>query len=73
MRSVWQRDCSLPEHPPPAGEIRTGVLVIGGGLAGLLTAWTLRQHVVAGENCGNLRTGITRMQSKQRTGPLRTP
>ena len=30
-------------------------------------------RAVAGENCGNLRTGITRMQSKQRTGPLRTP
>ena len=46
VRSVWQRDCSLPEHPPLTGEIRTGVLVIGGGLAGLLTAWTLRQHGV---------------------------
>ena len=44
MKSVWQRDAILPEHPFLDGEIRTDVLVIGGGLAGLLTAWELRQR-----------------------------
>lgn len=46
MRSVWQRDPSLPEHPALTGEVRTDVLVIGGGLAGLLTARELRQRGV---------------------------
>ena len=44
MRSVWHRDPSLPEHPALAGDVRTDVLVIGGGLAGLLTAWELCQR-----------------------------
>ena len=39
MRSVWQNDASLPEFPRMSGELRTDVLVIGGGLAGLLTTW----------------------------------
>ncbi len=46
MRSVWQNDASLPEFPRMSGELRTDVLVIGGGLAGLLTAWELRQRGV---------------------------
>ncbi len=46
VRSVWQRDITLPEHPILDGEIRTDVLVIGGGLAGLLTAWELQQRGV---------------------------
>ena len=46
VRSGWQRDGSLPAHPTLDGEIRTDVLVIGGGLAGLLTAWELQQRGV---------------------------
>ena len=46
MRSVWQRDSLLPEHPALTGEVRTDVLVIGGGLAGLLTARELQQRGV---------------------------
>lgn len=46
MRSVWQRDLSLPEYPELLGEVRTDVLVIGGGLVGLMTAWELRQRGV---------------------------
>ena len=41
-KSVWQNDASLPEFPTLSRELRTDVLVIGGGLAGLLTAWELR-------------------------------
>lgn len=46
MRSIWQNDASLPEFPRLSGERSTDVLVIGGGLAGLLTAWELRQRGV---------------------------
>lgn len=46
MRSVWQRGTTIPEHPMLTGEIRADVLVIGGGLAGLLTAWELQQRGV---------------------------
>ena len=44
MSSLWQADFSLSEFPPLSGTARTDVLVIGGGLAGLLTAWSLRQQ-----------------------------
>ena len=46
VRSLWQRGNPHPEHPTLTGEIRTEVLVIGGGLAGVLTAWELRQRGV---------------------------
>lgn len=44
MKSLWEKGISLPNHPTLTGEISTDVLVIGGGLAGLLTAWELRQR-----------------------------
>lgn len=37
----WLRD--LKSLPPSAGERRTGTLIIGGGVAGLMAAWRLRQ------------------------------
>ena len=45
-KSVWQNDASLPEFPTLSRELSTDILVIGGGLAGLLTAWELRQRGV---------------------------
>ena len=46
MKSLWQKGISLPNHPTLTGEISTDVLVIGGGLAGVLTAWELKQRGV---------------------------
>ena len=46
VSSVWERDTPLLEHPTLSEEIRTDVLVIGGGLTGLLTAYKLRERGV---------------------------
>lgn len=46
--SLWRRTARLPAFPPPDGERRTDVLIIGGGMAGMLTAYFLRQ---AGVDC----------------------
>lgn len=48
MESVWGRSFIMPEFPPLEGDRHTDVLVIGGGLAGVLCAWYLRQ---AGLDC----------------------
>ena len=48
MNSVWSNTISLPSFPPLEGDTKTDVLVIGGGLAGILTAHALTQ---AGADC----------------------
>lgn len=47
MESYWQRTCPLPSFPQAEGDLQTDVLVIGGGLAGLLTAYLLHQEGVS--------------------------
>lgn len=44
MESLWQEHGDLPEFPRLSGDLSADVLVIGGGLAGLLTAFCLRQR-----------------------------
>lgn len=43
MVSLWQHDRMIPSFPTLTGEIHTDVLVVGGGMAGLLTAYRLQQ------------------------------
>lgn len=43
MKSVWNRESVLPKFPSQRGDIRTDVLVIGGGILGILTAYFLEQ------------------------------
>lgn len=43
MKSIWQTDTVLPEYNALEGDTSTDVLVIGGGIAGLLTAYLLKQ------------------------------
>lgn len=43
MNSIWT-NISLPEYPALPGNCRTEIVVIGGGLAGILTAWHLQQR-----------------------------
>lgn len=62
MESIWERTAQLPEFQPLRRDIRTEVLVIGGGLAGLLCAHELTR---AGLNCilteaGRLCGGVTK-------------
>lgn len=62
MESIWERTAQLPEFSPLQRDVRTDVLVIGGGLAGLLCAHELTR---AGVDCalveaGRLCGGVTK-------------
>ena len=45
MKSVWQKT-ALPQFPQLEGDLKTDVLIIGGGMAGVLTAYFLQQRGV---------------------------
>lgn len=44
--SVWENSASLPQFPTLDGDIHTDVLIIGGGIAGILTAYFLNKNGV---------------------------
>lgn len=46
MESIWQKNVQLPTFPKLNGDISTDVLIIGGGIAGILTAYFLKQSGV---------------------------
>lgn len=46
MKSIWQEGVKLPSFPSGEGELKTDVLIIGGGLAGLLLAYELESEGV---------------------------
>lgn len=46
MRSLWKATASLSEFPELVGDVRTDVLIIGGGIAGILTAYLLHEKGV---------------------------
>lgn len=48
MESIWHESVRLPQFPRLEGEVSTDVLVIGGGMAGLMCAYQLKQ---AGVDC----------------------
>ena len=62
MPSIWTENAALPRFQPLRTDIRTDVLIIGGGLAGLLCAHELKnagvQCVVAEAN--SIGCGITK-------------
>ena len=62
MDSLWTKTKQLPTFPALQKDISTDVLIIGGGMAGILCAWQLRQ---AGIDCilveqDRLCSGITK-------------
>ena len=46
MKSIWKKETDLPSFEPLSEDIKTDVLVIGGGMAGLLTAYMLKNQGV---------------------------
>lgn len=65
MRSVWTDTVELPSFKTLDGDIKTDVLIIGGGLAGLLTAYMLQKEgveyvlVEAEEICSGITKNTT--------------
>jgi glycine/D-amino acid oxidase-like deaminating enzyme len=46
MRSIWSNTVTLPTFEPLNQDIKTDVLIIGGGITGILCAYMLEQaHV----------------------------
>ncbi len=43
MKSVWQDGVTLPSFPALAKDIKTDVLIIGGGIAGILCSYMLKK------------------------------
>lgn len=44
MSSIWQKTAKVPKFPALNGNTKTDVLIIGGGIAGILTAYLLEQQ-----------------------------
>ncbi|MBR4051396.1 MAG: FAD-dependent oxidoreductase [Clostridia bacterium] len=44
MDSLWKNNIKFPSFPEIEGNVNTDVLIIGGGIAGLLTAYMLQQE-----------------------------
>lgn len=69
MESLWKQSVEMPSFPSLEGDVKTDALIIGGGLAGLLTAYMLKsrgvdcavaeRNVICGGNTGNTTAKIT--------------
>ncbi len=65
MKSVWSIQSELPNFPTLKSDIKTDVLIIGGGIAGILTAYFLQQqgvnYVLVEKNkiCGGTTSNTT--------------
>lgn len=64
MTSIWEKSASMPSFSTLEGDVKTDILIVGGGIAGLLCAYMLEQAgadyllVEAKELCGGV-TGNT--------------
>lgn len=46
MESIWSKDTRIEKRPHLSGDINTDAVIIGGGLAGILTAYMLNKRGV---------------------------
>lgn len=46
MQSIWEKTVEMPKFEHLRQDVKTDVLVIGGGMAGILCAWKLKQDGV---------------------------
>ena len=46
MNSIWTESVSMPHFDKLEGEVKTDVLIIGGGITGLLCAYFLQEKGV---------------------------
>ena len=46
MDSIWTKSAEMPHFEPLEGEVKTDILIIGGGITGLLCAYFLQQQGV---------------------------
>ncbi|MCM1162230.1 MAG: FAD-dependent oxidoreductase [Roseburia sp.] len=64
MESIWKKTIEIEERPSLAGDIETDVLIIGAGMAGILTGYMLMEAgrevtVIEAEAIGSGQTGNT--------------
>lgn len=69
MKSIWENTTEMPSFPALEGDRKTDVLIIGGGIAGILTAHFLQQsgidyilvekHSICGGTTGHTTAKIT--------------
>ena len=73
--SIWQRSTAIPARPELPGNISTDIAIIGGGLAGILTAHFLEQSgrqciVLEADRIGSGQTGHTTAKVTSQHGPI---
>ncbi|MGV3485329.1 MAG: NAD(P)/FAD-dependent oxidoreductase, partial [Planctomycetaceae bacterium] len=61
--SIWAATATMPDYPPLTQDIRVDVCIVGGGIAGLSTAYMLSQEgrSVAVLDAGTLAGGMTQV------------
>ena len=68
MESIWSKDTQIEKRPQLSGDINTDAVIIGGGLAGILTAYMLNNR---GVNSVVLEAGrIASGQTKNTTAKI---
>lgn len=73
--SLWQKTATAQSFPPLRGDVQADCAVIGGGLAGLLTAYFLQQAgvdtvVLEARRVGSGQTGHTTAKITAQHGPI---